>query len=52
MATKKKGNRENMAWCGQCMGIIKLDEILPLIRRDLRVVHECGKVLHAGSTKS
>jgi hypothetical protein len=37
-----------MAVCGQCMGLIKLDDILPLIRRNLRVVHDCGKVLNKG----
>jgi hypothetical protein len=46
----RKG-RDYMAVCGQCMGLIKLDEILPLIRRGLRVEHECGKVLHAGKEK-
>jgi hypothetical protein len=34
------------------MQLIDLNKILPLIRRNLRVVHECGKVLYAGSTKS
>jgi hypothetical protein len=47
----RKG-REYMAVCGDCMQLIQLDLILPLIRRDLRVVHDCGKVLHAGRTKS
>jgi hypothetical protein len=37
-----------MAVCGQCMNLIDLNKILPLIRHSLRVVHECGKVLHAG----
>jgi hypothetical protein len=47
----KKG-RDYMAVCGDCMQLIDLNKILPLIRRNLRVIHECGKVLHAGSTKS
>jgi hypothetical protein len=40
--------REYMAVCGDCMQLIQLDKILPLIRRNLRVVHDCGKQLHAG----
>jgi hypothetical protein len=45
---KKKG--KDFAVCGDCMELIDLDKILPLIRRNLRVVHECGKVLHAGKS--
>jgi hypothetical protein len=48
----KRVGRERMAVCGGCMELIDLNQILPLIRRGLRVTHECGKVLHAGSTKS
>jgi hypothetical protein len=43
----KKG-RDYMAVCGDCMQLIDLNKILPLIRRNLRVTHSCGKVLHRG----
>jgi hypothetical protein len=49
----KKG-RDYMAVCGDCMQLIDLNKILPLIRRNLRVVHECGKNLgkYEAGTKS
>jgi hypothetical protein len=50
--TDMSKGRDYMAVCGDCMQLIDLNKILPLIRRGLRVTHECGKVLHAGSTKS
>jgi len=38
--------------CGNCMDIIDLEAILPLIRAGKRVIHRCGKVLNEGRTKS
>jgi hypothetical protein len=40
--------RKDFAVCGDCMGPIDLDKILPLVRRNLRVTHSCGKVLNRG----
>jgi hypothetical protein len=37
------------AICSTCMKPVDLDVVLPLIRRDLRVVHECGRLLHRGA---
>jgi hypothetical protein len=47
---KRKGSRDYMAVCGDCMQLIRLDDILPLIRRGERVLHDCGKVLNKGKS--
>jgi hypothetical protein len=49
-----KKKRKDFAVCGDCMELIDIDNILPLILSGQRVVHECGKNLgkYEASTKS
>lgn len=37
------------AVCSECMESVDLAAILPVVRRGIRIVHECGKVLHRGA---